>query len=146
DAQDGSDHVDARRTVALVASPYARRGAVDSTLYTTSSMLRTMELMLGLPPMSQYDASATPMYASFGVKPDLTPYTHRKPEIDVNEKNTTMAWGAGKSLEMNLDEVDAAPMFALNEIIWKSVKGADSPMPLPVHRFAFHSQTSRGAR
>ena len=66
DAQNGSDHVDAHRTVALAISPYIRKGAVDSTLYTTSSMLRTMELILGLEPMTQFDAAATPMYKSFG--------------------------------------------------------------------------------
>ena len=69
DAQDGSDHVDARRTVGLVISPYVKRGIVDSTFYSTSSMIRSMELLLGLPPMSQYDAAAMPMYASFGATP-----------------------------------------------------------------------------
>ncbi len=137
DAQNGPDHVDARRTVGLVISPYTKRGVVDSTLYTTSSMLRTIELLLGLPPMTQYDAAAMPMYNSFGTAADLRPYNAIKPKIDVNEKNTQTAWGAKESMEMNLDEVDQAPMFALNEIIWKSVRGADSPMPLPVHRFWF---------
>src|SRR5205807_8163149 len=65
DAQNGSDHVDAHRTVALVISPYTKRGQVDSTLYSTSSMLRTMELILGLAPMSQFDAAARPMYNAF---------------------------------------------------------------------------------
>src|SRR5258707_6269946 len=74
DAQNGPDHVDAHRSVAFVLSPYARRGAVDSTLYTTSGMLRTMELILGLPPMSQSDESAAPMYRSFQASPALTPY------------------------------------------------------------------------
>ncbi|MDZ4797244.1 MAG: alkaline phosphatase family protein, partial [Bryobacteraceae bacterium] len=146
DAQDGSDHVDARRTVGLVISPYIKRGTVDSTLYTTSGMLRTMQLLLGLPPMSQFDAAAMPMYNAFGTKADLSAYTHVTPMIDVNETNTATAWGAKESLAMNLDEVDEAPMFALNEIIWKSVKGADSPMPLPVHRYWFHPQSSRAAR
>ena len=77
DAQNGPDHVDAHRSVALVVSPYTRRGAVDSTLYTTSGMLRTIELILGLPPMSQYDAAATPMYGAFQARPVLTPYTNR---------------------------------------------------------------------
>ncbi len=76
DAQDGPDHVDAHRTAGLVISPYVRREKVDSTLYSTSSMLRTMELLLGLPPMSQYDAAATPMYMTFGANPDLTPFNH----------------------------------------------------------------------
>jgi len=137
DAQNGSDHVDARRTVGLVISPYTKRGAVDSTLYTTSAMLRTIELLLGLPPMSQFDAAATPMYASFTDKPDLKPYQCIAPKIDVNERNQQTAWGARESLEMDFSEVDRAPMLALNEIIWKSVRGPDSQMPVPVHRFWF---------
>lgn len=139
DAQDGPDHVDARRTVGLVVSPYVRRGTVDSTLYTTSSVLRTIELLLGLQPMSQFDAAATPMYASLGDTPDLTPYTHLTPRIDINEKNTATAWGARESLEMDFSDYDRTPMFALNEIVWKSVRGADSEMPLPIHRFHFGS-------
>jgi hypothetical protein len=137
DAQNGPDHVDARRTVGLVISPYTKRGVVDSTLYTTSSMLRTIELLLGLPPMSQYDAAATPMYASFSDKTDLKPYRHTPPRIDVNEKNQQTAWGARESMEMDFSDVDRTPMFALNEVVWKSVRGADSEMPLPVHRFWF---------
>jgi hypothetical protein len=137
DAQNGPDHVDARRTVGLVISPYTKRKFVDSTLYTTSAMLRTIELLLGLPPMTQYDAAAMPMYNAFGTKPELTPYKALPPRIDVNARNLETAWGARESMEMNLDEIDMAPMFALNEIIWKSVKGADSEMPRPVHRYWF---------
>ncbi|GAB4399085.1 MAG: hypothetical protein OHK0048_11850 [Rhodoferax sp.] len=140
DAQNGPDHVDARRTVALVASPYARRGVVDSTLYTTSSLLRTIELLLGLPPMTQYDAAAAPLYAAFGTTPDLRPYTALPAQWDVNERNTPTAWGAQESLNMALDEVDQAPMRELNEIVWRSVRGPDSPMPAPVHRFWFAAQ------
>ena len=137
DAQDGSDHVDARRTIGLVVSPYTKRGKVDSTLYTTSSYLRTMELLLGLPPMTQYDAAAMPMYESFGETADLRPYTALPPQWDVNEKNKPTDFGARASLEMNLDEIDEAPMREFNEIIWKSVKGANSEMPAPVHRLLF---------
>ena len=140
DAQNGPDHVDARRTIGLAISPYTKRNFVDSTLYTTSAMLRTIELLLGLPPMTQYDAAAMPMYNAFGTKPDLTPYKAIAPKIDVNAKNTLTAWGARESMEMNLDEVDQAPMFALNEIIWKSIKGADSEMPRPVHRYWFQKR------
>ncbi|HYL77854.1 MAG TPA: beta-propeller fold lactonase family protein [Bryobacteraceae bacterium] len=140
DAQNGPDHVDARRTVGLVASPYTKRGFVDSTLYSTSAMLRTIELLLGLPPMTQYDAAAMPMYNSFGEKADLRPYQTVPPKIDVNEKNSLQAWGAKASMKMDLDEVDQAPMFALNEIIWKSVRGPASPMPLPVHRYWFQNR------
>ena len=135
DAQDGADHVDGRRTVGLVVSPYVKRGIVDSTLYTTSSMVRSMELLLGMPPMSQYDAAAMPMYASFGDKPVTTAFSVMKPLIDVDAKNTKNSYGAKQSSKMNLKEVDRAPMHALNEIIWKSVKGKDSVMPPPVHRF-----------
>lgn len=135
DAQDGPDHIDAHRTAGLVIGPFVRREIVDSTMYTTSSMLRTMELLLGLPPMSQYDAAATPMYKVFGTAPDLTPFTHRDAEVDLNAKNTSRAWGAKASKKMDFDDVDLNPPFLLNEIIWRSVKGADSPMPLPVHRY-----------
>ena len=135
DAQDGADHVDARRTVALAVSPYIRRGSVDSTLYSTSSVVRTIELLLGLPPMSQYDAAATPLYAAFADKPDLTPYTVLPAQVDLMAKNLVTAWGAEASARMNFADADRAPMGQLNEIIWKSVKGADSPMPAPVHRY-----------
>lgn len=137
DAQNGPDHVDAHRSVAFVISPYSRRGgAVDSTLYTTAGVLRTMELILGLPPMSQYDAAATPMYGAFQSKPDLTPYTRREARIPIDELNAPTAWGAAASMAMNLEEADRAPDLELNEIVWKSVRGADSVMPPPV-RAAF---------
>ena len=135
DAQDGPDHVDARRTTGLVIGPYVKRGIVDSTLYSTSSMLRTMELLLGLPPMSQYDAAAMPMYASFGTEPDLTAYTLLPALVDLSAKNTEKSVGARLSQQMDFSDLDRAPMHALNEILWKSVKGADSPMPPPVHRY-----------
>jgi YVTN family beta-propeller protein len=133
DAQNGPDHVDAHRSVALVASPWARRKTVDSTLYTTAGMLRTMELILGLPPMSQYDAAAAPMYGAFQTAPDLTPFTHREPRVPIDETNGPLAWGAAASQAMDLHEADLAPDLELNEILWKSVRGADSPMPPPVH-------------
>jgi DNA-binding beta-propeller fold protein YncE len=134
DAQSGSDHVDAHRTVAMVASPYAKRAAKDSTMYSTTSMLRTMELILGLKPMSQFDAAATPMFASFQAEPDLRPYDLAPANINLDEKNRLTAWG-GK-LKMNFAVEDAADDYLLNEVIWKSVRGAASPMPAPV-RAAF---------
>ena len=136
DAQNGLDHVDAHRSVAFVASPYVRRGAVDSTLYTTSGMLRTMELILGLPPMSQYDAAAAPMYGSFQPTPVLTPFTHREARVSLDEKNDASAPGAAASMAMDWEEPDRAPDLELNEIIWRSVKGPASSMPPPV-RAAF---------
>jgi YVTN family beta-propeller protein len=137
DAQNGPDHVDAHRTVALAVSPYIKRHSVDSTMYSTSSMLKTIELCLGLEPMSQFDAAARPMAASFAITADLTPYAHRPAKADINARNTRTAWGAEKSLKLDLDEMeDRADDIAFNEIIWKSVKGADSPLPPPV-RSAF---------
>jgi len=135
DAQDGADHVDARRTVGLVVSPYVKRGITDSTLYSTSSMVRSIELLLGMPPMSQYDSAALPMYASFGTTPVITPFTVIPPMIDVNAKNTEKSYGAAQSKKMDFSDFDRAPMQALNTIIWRSVKGADAPVPVPVHRF-----------
>jgi YVTN family beta-propeller protein len=133
DAQDGPDHVDAHRSVALVASPYTRRGVVDSTLYTTSGMLRTMELILGLPPMSQYDAAASPMYGAFQVEPDMTPYTRVPPRVSLTELNAGNAPGAAASARMDFDQADMAPEIELNEILWQSVHGAGAVMPPPVH-------------
>ncbi len=136
DAQNGPDHVDAHRVTALVISPYCKKGSVDSTMYSTSSMLRTMELILGLKPMSQFDAAARPMYRSFTAKPDLTAYKAEKARIDVNELNKPGAVGAATSAKLNLEKEDQADDLIFNEIIWKSVKGANSPMPAPV-RAAF---------
>jgi DNA-binding beta-propeller fold protein YncE len=136
DAQNGSDHVDAHRTVALAIGPYLKRHSVDSTMYSTSSMLRTIELCLGLDPMSQFDAAARPMANAFTATPDLTPYAHRPARVDLNAKNLRTAWGAEESRRLNLEVEDRADDLVFNEIIWKSVKGADSPMPPPV-RAAF---------
>src|SRR5207344_2136892 len=97
DAQNGPDHVDAHRSVLLAISPFSRRGVVDSTLYTTSGVLRTMELVLGLPPMSQYDAAATPMYNAFSATPTLTPYTVLPAQVPMDLKNDWSAPGAQAS-------------------------------------------------
>ncbi|HEX5271975.1 MAG TPA: SMP-30/gluconolactonase/LRE family protein [Gemmataceae bacterium] len=136
DAQNGPDHVDAHRTVALVISPWTKRKHVDSSMYSTASMLRTMELILGLKPMSQFDAAARPMYASFQGKADETPYVHVMPQADLGAKNTRTAWGSKLSEKFNLAKEDAVDDQLFNEVIWRSVKGADSPMPPPV-RAAF---------
>jgi YVTN family beta-propeller protein len=138
DAQDGPDHVDSHRSVGLVISPYVRRGAVDSTMYTTSGFLRTMELILGLEPLSQYDAAATPLYAVFQSEPDLKPYVHLPARISTTEKNGPDAYGAAESMSMNLVDVDRAPMREMNEILWKSIRGVDSIMPPPVRSAFIH--------
>ncbi len=136
DAQNGPDHVDAHRSPALVISPYTRINKVVSTMYTTSGFLRTMELILGLPPMSQYDAAATPLYECFTSTPDQTPYRHKKSNIDLNIRNTANNQSAQLSETFSFDKEDEAPDLALNQVIWKSVKGEDSEMPAP-RRSAF---------
>lgn len=140
DAQNGSDHVDAHRTVALVVSSWTKRRYVDSSLYSTSSMLRTMELILGLKPMSQFDAAALPMYASFTAKQDLTAYVAKPSRVDLNARNIETAWGAKVSETLDFSVEDAADDLVLNEIVWKSVRGPDSVMPAPVRAgFVFRS-------
>jgi YVTN family beta-propeller protein len=136
DAQSGPDHVDSHRSIALVASPFVKRRTVDHTLYTTSGILRTMELILGLPPMSHYDAAATPLYASFQSTPDLTPYSRLVAAVPFNERNPPGAQGASLSQAMNFADADLTPEEPLNEIIWRSVKGDRVPMP-PPRRSAF---------
>jgi YVTN family beta-propeller protein len=133
DAQNGPDHVDAHRSTAYVISPYTKHRAVDSNMYSTSSMLRTMELILGLKPMTQFDAAALPMYASFQAKADLTPYEYTHAHVDLNDKNTVASWGAAESGKMDFRDADAGDDRRLNEIIWRSVRGAKRPMPAPVH-------------
>jgi DNA-binding beta-propeller fold protein YncE/phospholipase C len=136
DAQNGPDHVDAHRTPALVISPYTKRRHVDSTLYSTTSMLRTMELILGLQPMSQFDAAARPMYNSFTAKPTFTPFKHEVPKVDLNERNKPGGFGANWMEQQNLAKEDTLDDLIFNEIIWKAVKGVDSRVPPPV-RAAF---------
>jgi len=136
DAQNGPDHVDAHRVVSLVISPYTKRKHVDSTLYSTTSFLRTMELILGLKPMSQFDAAARPMYNSFTAKPDFTPYKHMVPKADLDEVNKPGAFGAKLSEKFNLAKEDQADDLLFNQVIWGSVKGPNSKMPAPV-RAAF---------
>jgi YVTN family beta-propeller protein len=143
DAQDGPDHVDAHRSPALVISPFSRRQRVDSTMYSTSSMVRTIELILGLPPMSQYDASAAPMYNAMQPTPNLQPFTLVRARISLDEKNDELAYGAAASLGMNLADADMAPERELNEILWRSIKGVSATLP-PVVRSAFVRSAHRG--
>ncbi len=134
DAQNGADHVDAHRTIGLVISPYVRRKHLDSTQYGTVSMLRTMELILGLPPLSQFDAAATPMFESFTDKPELTPYAHVPARINLEARNTPLAYGAERSSKMDFSEYDRIDDFELNEILWRAIKGVDALLPPAVRR------------
>jgi hypothetical protein len=136
DAQNGSDHIDAHRTVALVISPWAQHGTVDSSLYSTSSMLRTIELILGLEPMSQFDAAALPMVRSFAKRAEASAYRCRPATVPLDARNAATAWGAAASLVVDFSKEDAADDLLLNEIVWRSVRGAAAPMP-PPRRAAF---------
>ncbi|MBW0011308.1 MAG: phosphoesterase, partial [Pseudonocardiales bacterium] len=133
DAQDGPDHIDAHRTVAEVISPYTHTGRVDSTFYSTASMLRTIELIVGLRPLTQFDAYATPMLAAFTTRPDSTPYTATRPTQNLQETNPVNAPLAAQSQAQDLTKEDQIDMQQFNQATWASVKGADTPMPAPQH-------------
>ena len=136
DPQAGFDHVDAHRTVALVISPYTKRKCVDHTNYNQTSMLKTIELVLGLPAMTQIDLSATPMAKCFEETPDLTPYTAVPNKIKLDEMNLDLdrlkgklRYWADKSMEIDLDDADAADDDIFNRILWYAAKGVDVPYP-----------------
>jgi DNA-binding beta-propeller fold protein YncE len=132
DAQNGSDHVDAHRSVAFVIGPHVKRKHVDSHMYSTSSMLRTMELILGMQPMTQFDGAALPMYDCFTAATDMTAYQHRPAQVDMDAVNREDAYGAKLSSTFDFSKEDAADDLLLNEVVWRSVRGADNPMPAPV--------------
>lgn len=136
DAQNGVDHVDGHRTVALAISPYTRRGSVDSTVYAHQSILKTIELMLGLPTLSLFDLIATDMRASFQDTPDLTRFRSVVPKQDLSELNPPASAlkgerlkGALASAAMRWDVPDAVPSEVLNRITWHEIKGWDTPYP-----------------
>ncbi len=131
DAQNGPDHIDAHRSPVFVAGPYVKRNAVIHGMYSTSGVLRTMELILGLPPMSQYDAAAMPLYDCFTSKPDFTPYTTKPAQVDLEQRNIAVNESSKRSELFNFAKEDAAPDIDLNEVVWKYVKGEASVMPAP---------------
>jgi YVTN family beta-propeller protein len=131
DAQNGADHVDAHRTTAYVAGGFVKRKFFDHTMYSTSSMLRTMELILGLQPMSQYDAAAEPMWRSFSPIPDLTPFVSLPANIDLNQKNTVLNKWQRKSETFDFTNEDRAPDLEFSELLWYAIKGDHIPFPGP---------------
>jgi hypothetical protein len=128
DAQDGADHVDAHREEALVISPYTQTGKVDSTLYDQMSMYRTIEMILGMKSMTQFDASAIPMLNSFTNRPNVTPYMAEQPTYPLTAMNGQQAPMAQVSKQMDFSKPDAADPKKLNLAIWKSTKG-NQPYP-----------------
>jgi len=142
DAQDGPDHVDGHRTVAQVISPYTQTGKVDSTFYSTVSMLKTMELIVGVAPLTAFDARATPMCAAFSTHPDLAAYRSLTPEISLTEVSAADAPLAARSARLDFSRPDSADPRVLNLAIWQSVRGGRS-VPPARHLAAF---TPRGGR
>ncbi len=133
DAQNGPDHVDAHRTISQVISPYTQHGKVDSTFYSTASMLRTIENIVGVAPLTQFDTFATPMTAAFGDHANLEDYRAVTPKDAGELVNGADAPMASVSAAQRLDREDRINERLFNEAIWESVRGAGSTMPAPKH-------------
>jgi YVTN family beta-propeller protein len=131
DAQDGPDHVDAHRSTAYIAGPYVKRSFVDHTPYTTTSLLRTIELILGLPPMSQYDAAAIPLWRSFTSIPDTSIFNHVAAQTNITEKNIVTNKLSEKSAAFDFSKEDEVNEADFNEVLWKGIKGMNSLVPSP---------------
>lgn len=136
DAQNGSDHVDAHRSTAYLIGPYVKRNFVDHTMYSTTSMIRTLELILGMPPMTQHDAGATSMWRCFTATSDFTPYKCLPANIDIGEKNIALNKWQQLSDAYDFTKEDAAPDLEFTEVIWHAVKGVHVPFP-GIRRAAF---------
>jgi len=131
DAQSGPDHVDAHRTTAYVAGGFVKRGVVDHTMYSTSSILRTIELILGMPPMTQYDAAAQPMWRCFDSTVHLNPFSSVPPQIDITQKNMAMNEWERRSEKFDFTKEDAVPDMEFNLVLWHGIKGDIIPLPAP---------------
>ncbi|HYR44281.1 MAG TPA: bifunctional YncE family protein/alkaline phosphatase family protein [Terriglobia bacterium] len=150
DSQDGVDHIDGHRTVGLVISPFVKRGRVDSIYYNQTSMVRTIEELLGMPPMNKFDAAALPMRSIFTNEPDFrpfgamlnqTPLTNLNPSpdsLDTNEKAAAL-----ESMAMDFTHPDAAPEDRLNRILWHVAKGWNIPYPAIPHRWGCRPDDDR---
>jgi DNA-binding beta-propeller fold protein YncE len=132
DSQSGWDHVSAYRTVGLVLSPYSRSGEIIHTNYNQPSMVRTIEQILGIPPMNIMDATAKPMFDCFASHADLTPYKAVGNLIPLNEMNPplitlkgTALHFAQKSMEPQFDGIDKGDDILFNHILWFSMKGKE---------------------
>jgi len=142
DAQNGPDHVDAHRSTAYVAGGLVKRKFVDHTIYSTSSVLRTMELILGLPPMSQYDAAATPLWRCFNTVGDSTAFNAIQARIDINERNTAMNEWQKKSETFDFYAEDRVNDSQFNDVLWFAMKGESSTCPPPVHAAFFQVENA----
>jgi hypothetical protein len=138
DAQNGPDHVDSHRSPMLAISPYTRRGVIDSTMYNQSSIMRTMELILGMRPMTQFDAAAHPLTAAFSKTGNNAPYEVERPRMSLTEKNPAGTRTAARSQKMDFDEADEIDDDELNDILWIAIKGSQPPPPVRSYFSARH--------
>ena len=138
DAQNGPDHVDSHRSPMLAISPYTHRGIIDSTMYNQSSILRTMELILGMRPMTHFDAGAHPLYAAFSSTPNNAPYAAEKPRVSLTDHNPPRSATADRSAKMDFDEADEIDDDELNAILWIAIKGTEPPPPVRSYFSARH--------
>jgi Phosphoesterase family len=139
DAQDGPDHVDVHRSTAYVASPWIKQGFVDHTFYNTASILKTIEMLLGVTPMNQYDGNAAPILAPFDTAPNNSAAFNavaadatimcQKGSADLKLASNPMHKYAVASEKMNFDVPDSVDSAKLNEVLWHAVKGPNVPMP-----------------
>ena len=136
DAQNGPDHVDAHRSPVYIAGGLVKHHFVDHTMYSTTSVLRTIELILGIPPMTQYDASSPSLWKCFTTTPDLTAFQSLPANVDLRDKNTASNEWAKRSSAIDLTKEDRVPDRLFNEILWRGIKGEDAPPP-PPSRAAF---------
>jgi DNA-binding beta-propeller fold protein YncE len=142
DAQDGPDHVDAHRSTAYIAGGYIKRNTVDHTMYSTTSVLHTIELILGFPPMSQYDAAAEPMWRCFSNQPDVSVFDAKPLQTNINAVNTIENAWQRKSETFDFSREDRIPDRLFTEVIWKAVKGENAVVPAP-RRAAFVKQKEK---
>ncbi len=130
DAQNGPDHVDSHRSPAFLISPYTHSGAIDSNMYNTTSVLRTMELILHLRPMTHFDAGARPMISSFSQRALPAPYQAEKPRISLEERNPANSATAARSARLDFSQADLNDDDELNDILWRAIRGTDPPAPV----------------
>jgi len=143
DAQNGADHVDAHRSPSYIAGGLVKRGFVDHTMYSTTSLLRTMELILGLPPMTQYDAAATSLWRCFNATPDSTAFQSVPAQVNLNDRNTASNVWQQRSEKFNFAKEDAAPDLEFSMVLWHAIKGDNVPFPGP-KRAAFVKLKAEG--
>jgi DNA-binding beta-propeller fold protein YncE len=130
DAQNGPDHIDSHRSPAFIISPYTHTGAINSTMYNTTSMLRTMELILHLRPMTHFDAGARPMLDCFSKNPLLTNYRAEKPRIPLDQRNPQQSPTAARSARLDFSEADLNDDDEMNDILWLAIRHTDPPAPV----------------